>query len=207
MLDCSGQLFGDAGHFKAVFALNGHPQHGFGAGGPDQNAEAVAQRLRLALQGQRRPVEDLRRGSAVQVHVDRNLRQFAHAGLELVQRLAGFDHERQRLQRRHDAVAGGGQIQAQDMARGLSPQHPALLPQQLQNVTVAHIRADKRNFQRLQAALQTGVGHVGADNAPAQAPLALPLDGDQVEEFVPVNQFPFVVHHDHAVAVAIKSDA
>ena len=70
-------------------------------------------------------------------HVAQHLRQRFEATADLRHRLIELLHHRQYLQRRHQAVAGGGVVREDDVAGGLAAEVVAVLAHMLEHVAVA----------------------------------------------------------------------
>ncbi|MNV05499.1 hypothetical protein D3C71_958400 [compost metagenome] len=142
-----------------------------------------------------------------QAHVDRFLRHLVQALQRLAQAPALTAQHFQHLQRAHDRIAGGGPVQAQQVARRFAAKYPAAFHQRLVHVTVAHVAAHERQSDALQCLLQTEVGHQRAHHRAAQAAVALPRRRQHIQQVVAVDRVALVVGHQHAVAVAVEGDA
>ena len=101
------------------------------------------------------------------LHVDEHLRELVHAGRELAERQARTLHDGEHLQRRHETVARRRAIEAEQMARRLAAENPAVLLEHLENVPVADFRAKELDPALPQRELETEVRHDRADDRAA----------------------------------------
>ena len=124
---------------------------------------------------------------------------------QLGQRAAAAGDDVEHLQAGEHAVAGGGQVAEDDVARLLTAERPAALLQRLEHVAVA---------DRVSTHLDPVLGHrqpepeVGHDRdddgvADEQAPFA-PVERAHRDELVAVDQPAVVVDGEHAVGVAVE---
>src|SRR5882757_10336889 len=97
----------------AVVALAHHANHGLGAGGADQQA-AVAVEPLLAVGDRGLDLGVVERLAAAVAHVLQYLRQRIKTPADLRHRAAQLLHHGQHLQRRNEAVAGGGVVGQDD---------------------------------------------------------------------------------------------
>src|SRR5690606_9968031 len=167
-------------------------------------------RSQLALDGLQRLLHGRRAkhvAAARDGDIDHMLRQLGHALLEFGERPPGLHHDLQDLQGGHDAVPGGGAVQADDVAGGLAAEAAAMLAQQLQHIAVTHLGAVEFHAQRAQRYLQAEIAHQGTDHGAAQGPLLLPLAGDDEEDLVAIDYLAILVDHDDPVAVAVEGHA
>ena len=117
------------------------------------------------------------------------------------------DH-RQHLQRRDQAVAGGGEVGQDDVAGLLAADIEAVLAHMLADIAVADRRARQRQAVAAEIALQAEIGHDGGDDAvPAQPPVLVPGGGDHRHQLVAVDDAALLVDEDDAVGVAVERDA
>src|SRR5690606_24057514 len=142
-----------------------------------------------------------------QTHIDHGLRELAHLAAELMQARFGADHRIHRLQSRHQAIAGAGDIETDHVARRFSSELPLPLLELGHDVAIADRGPREGDIQRLQPQLQTQIAHHGADNAPELHLASTPVAGDHIENFVPVDNVALVIDQNHTVAVAIECDA
>ena len=77
-------------------------------------------------------------GSVSDGHVDHVLGINRHTGHQLGQGLSGIQHDLENLQGCHDAVTGGGLVQADDMPGCLSTQHPLVGDKFFMDMAVAY---------------------------------------------------------------------
>ena len=76
-----------------------------------------------------------------------------------------LDHGDQNLQGRDDAVAGGGEREADQVAGGLAAELPTPGPHEFQDVAVANGRSLEGDAAGFKRPFQAEVGHHGADHA------------------------------------------
>jgi hypothetical protein len=78
----------------------------------------------------------------------------------------------------------------------------------LEHVTVADRRADERNTQTAEIALEAEIGHHGCDHAwLGKAAIGLPAFRDHRQQLVAVDDVPALVGDKHAICIAIERDA
>ena len=94
------------------------------------------------------------------------------------------------------------------MARLLATDIVAVGAHLLEHVTVADRRADERNAQTAEIALEAEIGHHGRDHARlGETAIGLPAFRDHRQQLVAVDDAPALVHDQHAVGVTIERDA
>jgi len=194
-----------------VLALAHDPDHRLGPGLADQEPPAIAQRAFARGHGfaHRRVLECVLGGdTAAERHVLEHLGQrFENPG-HLARLAAVLNQHGEHLERRDQAVAGGGIVAEHDMAGLLATQVVTALAHALDHVTVADRGAPQIQAEPAQVALQAQVGHHRADDAAALQYLRLlPGMGDQAEDLVAIDQAAALVGHDHTVGVAVERDA
>ena len=131
-----GDLLRDSLDLGCIAPLDHDPDHRFGARRAQQQASATVQ---FALGGGHRVADRFDRfevHALGQGHVEQYLGEALHSTAQDMQGLAGFLHVGQHLQGGDDTVAGGGSIQADQVARGFAAEDPAALLQALQNEPV-----------------------------------------------------------------------
>ena len=126
----------------------------------------------------------------------------------LARRRARLDELTQHLKRRDQAVAGGGVIAQDDVARLLAADIVAALAHPLEHVTIADRGADQAQALRLHMAFEPKVGHDGRDQPAARQPAApRPAARDRRHQLIAVDDPAVFVAHDQAIGIAIERDA
>ena len=180
---------------------------GLGAGGAQQHPAVAAQGRLLVGDGGE---EDLVVGARLvdAGHVDEHLRQPGHHRGEVAQAATGGGHAGQEVQPGEDAVAGGGVLAHDHVARLLAAQREAGGPHRLEDVAVAdlglvHVQARGRHGLD-----EAEVAHHGGDHGVAGQGAALGHRQRQHgEDLVAVDDLPRVVDGQAAVGVAVEGDA
>ncbi len=127
---------------------------------------------------------------------------------QLAHRPAALDHDGQDLKRRHQAVAGGGMVVQDQVARLFAAQVEPARSHPLHDVTVADLGPLQHEAVAGQGALKAQVGHHGGDHAAAlqHAPPG-PVTADQRHDLVAVDHLAVFVANDQPVGVAVQGDA
>src|SRR3569623_1339028 len=93
------------------------------------------------------------------------------------------------------------------MAGRFTAEPPAVFTQHFQHMAIADRGALEIDAERAHRLLEAEVAHYRAYHRAAQVAGLEPRFGDDVQQLVTVDDFAFVIDHDHAVAVAVKSNA
>src|SRR5882757_223558 len=191
----------------AVVALAHHPDHRLGAGGADQQA-ALAVEAFFAVDDRRFHPGMVERLAAAVAHILEDLRQRIEAMADFRHRPAKFLHHGEHLQRGDEAVAGGGIVGQDDMARRLAAEIVALLQHLLEHVAVADRRAHHADALAFEEAFEPEIGHHGGDDTGlGETAVFLPALRDHSQKLVAVDHMAALVDQDDAIGIAIERDA
>ena len=193
---------------RLVRGLRHHADHRLGARLAHQDAAAIAQGGGCLLH--RGPDGGVAHGGLFvgHAHIFQHLRVNFQGRGQLAQLFLAGQHHLHHLEAGQDAVAGGGVLREDDVARLLPADAAAVLGHVLVDVFVAHGGlgvADARLVQRL---VQAEVGHDGGhDGVADQLAALLHIAAVDVEDGVAVHDVPLLVHAEAAVGVAVVGEA
>ena len=195
-------------HLLLRFGFNHHPGQGLGAGIAHHHP-AIAMQIRLRLVDalhHRRNL--LKRPFFPHPHVDDHLRENAKIAQQFVQRLTRTRQQIEQHQRGQQSVAGGAAAQKENMARLLPAQAGVVLLHHLQNVLVAHRRAEHADAAAAQRGFEAHVGHGRRHHQIArQLSLGLHIAGRHQHHSIPIHDPAVGVGEERAVGVAVEGDS
>ena len=144
---------------------------------------------------------------AGKTHVFENLRQRLELAADLAQFLAGLHHGGQHFHRGDKSVAGRGVVAEHDMAGLFAADIEPVCPHVLDDVAVAHLRADEIQPEALDIFFKTEVGHHRRHHAAAaQTACRVPRFGDRRHQLVAVQQPAGFVGDQNPVGIAVERD-
>ena len=150
----------------------------------------------------------MQRRSARKSHASQPLRQWLEHAADFARRPALLDQNRQNLQRRQNAIAGGREIGQDHMAGLLPPDVETAGTHFLGNIAVSYLGAMEIDAATVEKPLQTEIGHHGGNDAATGEPAAIgPIARDQRKDLVAVHDLAVLVGHQHPVRVAVQRDA
>ncbi len=141
-------------------------------------------------------------------HAGELLRHLVEAAADLGHTQARLLDHGEKLQGRHQAVAGGGVVRQDDVARLLAADVEALGPHRLEHVAITHGGAFQRQPERSEIPFQSKVAHHRGDQSvAAQVTAQVPRLGDHRHELVAIDDLAIFIDDDDAVGIAVERDA
>ncbi len=123
-------------------------------------------------------------------------------------RPAGPRQDVQDLQRRDDAVAAGGVLADDDVAALLAAEAGAREEHRVEDVAVAHVVSHHAATGRLDDRGQAAVGEDADDDGLLGKRAAVePIEGDDAQQLVAIDDRAALIDGDAAVGVAIEAEA
>src|SRR6187551_1440411 len=92
------------------------------------------------------------------------------------------------------------------MARVFTAQTPAIVTHHLENIAVTHFGASKRDIELFESQFEPKVAHQSAYHTVTTTSILLLIGCNDVEQLIAIDQLPFVIYKDYAIAVTIKGN-
>src|SRR3569832_630970 len=192
---------------QAIVALAHHADHGFGAGRAHKQP-AVAVEPLLAGIDRGLDVRIVERLAGAIAHGLQNLRQRVEAAADFRYRAAKLLHDRQHLERSDEAVAGGGIVRQDNMARRLAAEIVTTRQHPLEHVALANRRTKEFDALAFEETFETEIRHHGRNDAGLGEPAILfPALRDHGEELIAVDQMAALIDQDHTIGIAVERNA
>ena len=142
------------------------------------------------------------------MHVDEHLRVLLHDAGKVGERAAGALEHGQKLQGRHQAVAGGVVLQEDDMAGLLAADDGTVLEHTLKNIAVAHGGLNHLKALLLHGDGETEVAHNGRDDlGVGELTASSKVGATDGKNVVAIDLVALTVHEQHAIGVAVVGKA
>jgi hypothetical protein len=194
------------GDLLPVGPLDQHPGLALGARVAHQHAPFPVERL---LHGGDRLLhvrDAFERTLLLHGDVELRLRHRLEAAGELRERLLVVQHHREQVERRAHPVAGRHVIEEDEVPRLLPAEVVPGAAHLVDDVAIAHLRADDSPADLAQGALQPHVAHDGRHHRLlGEQPLPEEVAADDGHDGVAVHDPALLVGHDDAVGVAVEA--